>query len=145
MNHGPIKTPCVPKIQLVVSCHVTNHYWMFRQNQLVTFSYVAKRTSNIFTAAAIHHLNLSGINLQVGKPQENVNFKLKLINTTNHLLSDKDPCGWPMRRFLFFSSFYIGNPKNCEHKKYKKTIKKGPYQHKTWQKKIPPKKSRKEK
>ena len=61
------------------------------------------------------------INLQIGKPQENVNFKLKQINTTNHLLSDKDPCGWPMRRFLFFlSSFYIGNPKNCKHKNTKK-------------------------
>ena len=34
------------------------------------------------------------------------------------LLSDKDPCGWPMRRFLFLISyFYIGNPKNCKHKK----------------------------
>ena len=45
--------------------------------------------------------------LQVGKPQENVNFKLKQINTTNHQVSDKDPCGWPMRRFLFFSIFFL--------------------------------------
>ena len=50
-------------------------------------------------------------------------LKLKQRNTTNHLLSDKDPCGWPMKRFLFFF-FYFGNPKNCQHKKYEKTIQK---------------------
>ena len=40
-----------------------------------------------------------------------------------------------MRRFLFlFSSFYIGNPKNCKHKKkYNIYIKNGPCQLKTWQ------------
>ena len=54
---------------------------------------------------------------------KNVNIKLEQ-NTTNHLLSDKDPCDWPMRRFLFFlSSFDIGNPKIVNIKKYKKTIK----------------------
>ena len=49
-------------------------------------------------------------------------LKLKQKNTTNHLLSDKDSCGWPMRIFLFFF-FYIGNPKNCKNKKYKKPSK----------------------
>ena len=31
----------------------------------------------------------------------NSNFKSKQINTVVSILSDKDPCGWPMRRFLF--------------------------------------------
>ena len=58
------------------------------------------------SAAATHHLNWSEINLQVGKPLENVNVisKQRLF-----LLSGKDPCGWPMRRFL-------GNPKNNNNK-----------------------------
>ena len=61
-------------------------------------------------------------NLQVGKPQEKVNVKSK---QRLFLLSDKDPCGWPMRRFLLLlSSLYIRNPKNCKHKKYKKMSKK---------------------
>ena len=82
--------------------------------------YIDNHTHDIatFAAAAIHHLNWLGINLQVGKPQENVNVKSK---QWLFLLSDKDPCGWPMRSFLFLlSSLYIGNPKNCKHKKYKK-------------------------
>ena len=28
-----------------------------------------------------------------------------LQNYKNHLLSDKDPCGWPMKRFLYFFFF----------------------------------------
>ena len=63
-------------------------------------------------------LELSRDYLQVGKPQENVNVKSK---QWLFLLSDKDPCGWPLRRFLFLlSSFCIRNPKNCKHKKYEK-------------------------
>ena len=51
------------------------------------------------------------------------------------ILSDKDPCGWPEKIPLSLSSFYIGNPKICKHKKkYKKKFKNGPCQHKTWQK-----------
>ena len=53
---------------------------------------------------------------QIGKPQENVNIKLKQTNTTNHLLSDF--------RIPLFSSFYIRNSKNCKYKKYKQTVKK---------------------
>ena len=61
----------------------------------------------------------------------------------NHSLSDKDPCGWPKRppppppTLPHFSSFYIGNPKNCNYKKIQKNLLKKllcPCQHKTWQK-----------
>ena len=50
-----------------------------------------------------------------------------ILKQRQFLLSNKDPCGWRMRRFLFLlSSFYIGNPKNCKHKKIQKIYKKWP-------------------
>ena len=49
-----------------------------------------------------------------------------------------------MRRFLFLPSFYIGNPKNCKHKKYIYIyIKNGPCQLKTWQKNFKKRKKKK--
>ena len=52
------------------------------------------------------------------------------------ILSDKDPCGWPMRRFLFlFLPSISGIPKFVNIKKKLKKLKNGPCQHKTWQKK----------
>ena len=40
------------------------------------------------------------------------NLKSKQINTVLSILSDKDPCGWPMRRFLFLFLLSIsGIPK----------------------------------
>ena len=51
------------------------------------------------------------------------------------ILSDKDPCGWPMRRFLFLFLLSIsGIPKFVNIKKYKKKLKNGPCHHKTGQK-----------
>ena len=47
---------------------------------------------------------------------------------------DKDPCGWPIRRFLFLFLLSIsGIPKFVNIKKFKKFLKNGPCQHKTWQ------------
>ena len=69
-------------------------------------------TNATFAAAALQPLNCSGINLQVNKPQKIVNFKLKQISTTNHLLSDKEPCGWPMRSFLIFFFLYRESQKS---------------------------------
>ena len=40
-----------------------------------TTSTITLTTNATFAAAAIHHMNWSEINLPVGKPQENVNFK----------------------------------------------------------------------
>ena len=52
------------------------------------------------------------------------------------ILSDKEPCGWPMRRFLFLFLLSIsGIPKFVNIKKNTKTLKNGPCQHKTGQKK----------
>ena len=43
------------------------------------------------------------------------------------ILSDKDPCGWPMRRFLFLFLLSISEiPIFVNIKKYKKKIKKWP-------------------
>ena len=50
------------------------------------------------------------------------------------ILSGKDPCGWE-KIPLSLSSFYIGNPKICKHKKNTFFLKNGPCPHKTWQKK----------
>ena len=48
------------------------------------------------------------------------------------ILSDKDPCGWPMRIIpLSLSSFYIGNPNICKHTKIQKNYKNGPCHRKT--------------
>ena len=63
------------------------------------------------------------------------NFK----STNEHcvsILSDKDPCGWPMRRFLFLFLLSIsGIPKFVNIiKNNTKKLKNGPCQHKTGQK-----------
>ena len=52
------------------------------------------------------------------------------------ILSDKDPCGWPMRRFLFLFLLSIsGIPMFVNIQKYKKIKKNGPCHRKTGQKK----------
>ena len=46
------------------------------------------------------------------------------MNTVS-ILSEKDPCGWPMRRFIFLFLLSIsGIQKICKHKKNTKKIKK---------------------
>ena len=51
------------------------------------------------------------------------------------IISDKDPCGWPMRRCLFLFLLSIsGIPKFVNIKKIQKKLKNGPCQHKTGQK-----------
>ena len=56
------------------------------------------------------------------------------MNTVS-ILSDKDSCGWPMRRFLFLFLLSIsGIPKFVNIKKKLKKLKNGPCQHKTGQK-----------
>ena len=52
------------------------------------------------------------------------------------ILSDKRSLRLTYEKIpLSLSSFYIGNPNICKHKKkYKKKLKNGPCQHKTWQK-----------
>ena len=53
------------------------------------------------------------------------------------ILSDKDPCGWPMRRFLFLFLLSIsGIPIFVNIKKYKKKIKKWPMSSQNRAKKI---------
>ena len=60
------------------------------------------------------------------------------------ILSDKDPCGWPMRRFLFLFLLSIsGIPIFVNIKKYKKKSKNGPCHRKTGLKKITKKKEKK--
>ena len=60
------------------------------------------------------------------------------------ILLDKDPCGWPMRRFLFLFLLSIsGIPKFVNIKKNTKNLKNGPCQHKTWQKKTQKKQNKK--
>ena len=63
------------------------------------------------------------------------------------ILSDKDPCGWPMRRFLFLFLLSIsGSPIFVNKKKIqKKKSKNGPCHRKTGLKKITKKKRKKEK
>ena len=59
------------------------------------------------------------------------------------ILSHKDPCGWPMRRFLFLFLLSIsGIPKFVNIKKIQKKLKIGPCQHKTGQKNNKKKKCR---
>ena len=66
------------------------------------------------------------MNLREGKPQEKVIFK----STNEHcvsILSDKNPCGWPMRRFLFLFLLSIsGIPIFVNIKEKYKKIKKWP-------------------
>ena len=45
------------------------------------------------------------------------------MNTVSILL-DKDPCGWPMRRFLFLLLLISGIPKFVNIEKYNKKFKK---------------------
>ena len=74
-----------------------------------------------------HHSNWSGLNLQVGKPQEKV--ILNLYKWTLCVYSFGQRSLWLAYEKipLSLSSFYIGNPKICKHKKkYKKKWKKWP-------------------
>ena len=62
------------------------------------------------------------------------------------ILSDKDPCGWPVRRFLFLFLLSIsGIPIFVNIKKYKKKSKNGPCHRKTGLKKNNKKKIKNEK
>ena len=62
------------------------------------------------------------------------------------ILSDKDPCGWPRRRFLFLFLLSIsGSPIFVNIKKIQKKSKNGPCHRKPGLKKITKKKEKKEK
>ena len=64
----------------------------------------------------IHHLNWSGINLRVSKPQENVNFILKQI------IHNKPPTFGQRSLWLAYDKNPLFRPSisgmpNCKHKK----------------------------
>ena len=100
-------------------------YLSSTRKKSIIYITITLTTNATFAAPALYHLNWSGINLQVGKPQENVKFKFKQIRRNKPPTSGQRFLCLSYEKIPLFLLSISGIPKivKNENKTYQNKIK----------------------